>query len=139
MDSGISVVRKHMTLVLSSDTVTKRHAHDHDPPYNLPQLLGGLRDDPGIVSVKHASKRRRHDWLSGSCLLAPFFFLRYTKASMMSLSALKRVQATFITAAKKNVEQEGRGHAPLAKALIHSEPLRTHLVVELHACSHAIV
>ena len=66
----------------------------HDDPYHLPQLLGWLRDDPGIVSVKHAPKRRRQDWLSGSAFPrppAPFFFLRWTKASMMSLSALKRV------------------------------------------------
>ena len=53
-----------------------------------------MRDDPGIVSVKHASKLRRQEWLSGSCFhtpSTPLFFLRITKASMMSLSALKCV------------------------------------------------
>ena len=37
------------------------------------------------------------------------------------------------------VEQEGREHAPLTKALSHSELPRAHPVVEPHACSHAIV
>ena len=46
----------------------KRRAHDHDHPHHIPRLLGGLRDDRGILSVKHAPKRRRQDWLSGSCL-----------------------------------------------------------------------
>ena len=57
----------------------------------------------------------------------------------MPLSALKRVEATFSTAVKKNVEQEGREHAPLTKAFFYSEPPRAHPVVEPHACSHAIV
>ena len=38
-----------------------------------------------------------------------------------------------------DVEQEGREHAPLTKALFHSEPPQPHPVVEPHACSHAIV
>ena len=58
---------------------------------------------------------------------------------MMPLSALKRVQVMFITAAKNMLKQEGREHAPLTKALFHSEPPRAHPVVEPHACSHAIV
>ena len=37
------------------------------------------------------------------------------------------------------LEQEGREHSPLTKALFHSKPLRAHPVVEPHACSHAIV
>ena len=37
----------------------KRRAHDNDHPHHLPRLLGGLRDDPGIVSVNHAPKQRR--------------------------------------------------------------------------------
>ena len=40
---------------------------------------------------------------------------------------------------EEDVEQEGREHAPLAKALFHSEPPPAHPVVEPHACSHAIV
>ena len=73
----------------------KRRAHDHDHPHYLPQLLGGLRDDPGIVSVKHVLRWRRQDRLSGSCFPPPppalSLFLRSTKASMMSLSTSKRV------------------------------------------------
>ena len=56
----------------------------------------------------------------------------------MPLSALKRVEAKFITAAK-NIEQEGCEHAPLTKALFHSEPPRAHPVVEPHAYLHANV
>ena len=37
---------------------SKHRAHDHEQPHHLPQLLGGLRDNPGIVSVKHALKQR---------------------------------------------------------------------------------
>ena len=37
------------------------------------------------------------------------------------------------------VKQEGREHAPLAKALFHSKPSRAHSVVEPHAYSHAIL
>ena len=40
---------------------------------------------------------------------------------------------------EKDVEQDGREHAPLTKALFHSKPPRAHPVVEPHACSHAIV
>ena len=31
----------------------KRRAHDHDHPHHLPRLLGRLRDDSAVVSVKH--------------------------------------------------------------------------------------
>ena len=40
---------------------------------------------------------------------------------------------------EKYVEQEGREHARLLKALFHSEAPRAHPVVEPHACSHAIM
>ena len=40
---------------------------------------------------------------------------------------------------REDVEQEGRKHAPLTKALFHSEPPRSHSVVEPYACLHAIV
>ena len=40
---------------------------------------------------------------------------------------------------EEDVEQEGCEHAPLTKALFYSESPREHPVVELHACSHAIV
>ena len=40
---------------------------------------------------------------------------------------------------EEDVEHEGREHAPLTKALFHSEPPRAHPVVEPHACSRAIV
>ena len=40
---------------------------------------------------------------------------------------------------EEDVEQEGRKHAPLAKASFHSELPRAHPIVEPHVCSHAIV
>ena len=58
---------------------------------------------------------------------------------MMPLSALKRAEATFITAREDDVEQEGREHEPLTEALFYSEPPRAYPVVEPHARSHAIV
>ena len=58
---------------------------------------------------------------------------------MMSLSALKRVYATFVyNHRQEDVAQEGREPAPLAKALFHSEPSRAHPVIEPPAGSHAI-
>ena len=42
----------------------------------------------------------------------PLFFLRCTKASMMLLSALKRMEATFITAAKKILNRRGASTHP---------------------------
>ena len=58
---------------------------------------------------------------------------------MMPSSALKRVEAKFITAAKKMLNRRGSEHAPLTKAFFYSEQPRAHPVVEPHACSHAIV
>ena len=40
---------------------------------------------------------------------------------------------------EEDVEHEVREHAPLVKALFHSEPPRAHPVVEPHACSHVCV
>ena len=40
---------------------------------------------------------------------------------------------------EESVEQEGREHAPLAKALFYSKPSRAHPAVEPRACSPAIV
>ena len=40
---------------------------------------------------------------------------------------------------EEDMEQEGREHAPLTKALFHSESPRAHPILERHACSHAIV
>ena len=50
---------------------TKYRGHDHDHAHPLPQLLRRLQDDSGIISVKHASKRRRRDWLSSGCFPPP--------------------------------------------------------------------
>ena len=59
---------------------------------------------------------------------------------MMPLSALKRVEATFVyNRHEEYVDQEGREHVPLTKTLFHSESPRAHPVVEPHACLHAIV
>ena len=59
---------------------------------------------------------------------------------MMPLSALKRVEATFITAAKKMLNRRGAStHPCLDEASFHSKPPRAHSVVEPHACWHAIV
>ena len=37
------------------------------------------------------------------------------------------------------MQQEGREHAPLTKAVFYTEPPRAHPVVKPYACSHAIV
>ena len=95
-DSGIFVVRKQIISVFSLlYGETKRRAHDHDHPRYLPQLLGEMRDDSGVISVKDAPKRPRQGWLSGGCFPlpppAPLFLLRCTKASVISVSFLKCV------------------------------------------------
>ena len=60
--SDIPFVRKHRIFVLASDTVRPNTAHTTTtitPSIFLSCPLGGLRDDPGIVSVNHALKRLR--------------------------------------------------------------------------------
>ena len=37
---------------------TKHRLYDHNRAHHLPQLLEELRDDSGIVSVKHVPKQR---------------------------------------------------------------------------------
>ena len=60
VESDTAFVHKHMISVLGLRYgEVKRRAHDYDHPHNLSRLLGRMRDDPGIVSVKHAPKRRR--------------------------------------------------------------------------------
>ena len=58
---------------------------------------------------------------------------------MMSFSALKTRVGRVHNRREEDVEQEGREHARVTKALFHSEPSRAHPVVEPHACSHTIV
>ena len=54
VDSGFLFVRKYMISVLGFQYgEAKRRAQDHDQAHHLPELLGRLRDDSGIVSVKH--------------------------------------------------------------------------------------
>ena len=58
------------------------------------------------------------------------------------LSALKRVKITFVyNRREEDVEQEGRKHAALTKALLHSDPPRSqcHPVVEPYARSPGII
>ena len=56
----------------------------------------------------------------------------------MLLSGSKRVKGHVYNRREEYFELEGREHAPLAKALLHSEAPGAHPVVE-PACSHAIV
>ena len=101
-----------------------------------------MRDDPGIVSVKHAPKRRRQDWLSGGCFPPaprPSLFVHVHQSVHDAFVRLETRGGHVYNRRVENIEQEGREHAPLTKALFHSEPPRAHPAVEPHACSHAIV
>ena len=120
----------------------KRSTHDHDHPRHLPQLLGGLSDDPGIVSGKHAPKRRRQDRLSDSCfppLPRPLFVPQVHQRVHDAFVRLETGVGHVYNRRKEYVEWEGREHAPFAKAPFHSELPRSHPVAKPHACSHAIV
>ena len=64
VDFGIPFVRKHMISVLASDTERPNAAHTtaiNDHSHQFPQLLERMRDDFGIVIIKHALARRLHD------------------------------------------------------------------------------
>ena len=61
VDSGILFARNHYLGLGLRYGEAKRRTHGYDYPHRLPQLLGRLRDDPGIVSLKHALKRHRQD------------------------------------------------------------------------------
>ena len=72
----------------------KRRTHDQDHAHSFSELLGQLQDDSDIVSIKHAPKRRRQEYFSGGCFHPPprpCFLFEVHRASMMNLSALKRV------------------------------------------------
>ena len=95
-----------------------------------------------MVSVNHTPKRRRQDWLSGNCLpppLRPHFLPQVHQSVYDAFVRLKKRGGHVYSRREEDVEQEGREHAPLTKAMFHSEPPRAHPVVEPHTCSHAVV
>ena len=117
----------------------KRRAHDHDHLHHLPQLLGGLRDDPGIISVSmpHSSVAR-----TGSPAVAspcPLFLPRVHQSVRDVFVRLETRVGHVYNHREEDVEQEGSTHAHLAKALFHNEPPQAHPVIEPHAWSHTIV
>ena len=57
----------------------------------------------------------------------------------MSFYALKTRVDRVHNRREEDIEQEGREHARVTKALFHSEPPGAQPVIEPHACSHAIV
>ena len=59
VNSGISFVHKDMITVLASDTVRPNAEHRTTITPIIFLSCWGLRDDPGLVSIKHAPKRRR--------------------------------------------------------------------------------
>ena len=93
-------------------------AHNHDHPYHLPQLLGGLLDNPGIVHIKLAPKQRRQDWLSGNCLPPPPrpLFLPQVHQSVHNVFVrLETPVGHAYNRREEDVEQKGREYAPLAR------------------------
>ena len=64
----------------------KRRAQDHDHAHRIPELLGQMQDDSGIVSEQHAPQRRRQGCVYVRCSPPPprprspseFFFLYNT-------------------------------------------------------------
>ena len=138
--SGIPLVRHDLSLGPRYGEA-KRRAHDHDHAHYLSVLHGRLLNDSGIVSVKHAPKRNHQGWLSGGCSHSP--------RPRLILQVHQSVHGVFVrletrvghvySRHKEDVEQEGRQHAPLMKALFYGKPPRAHPVIESHACSHAIM
>ena len=140
LDSGIPYVYKHMISVLASHMVRPKFTYTTNHPHHLPQLLGRLRDDSVVVSVKYAPKRRRQDWLSDDCFPPPPFSSSGTSKRPRDLGRLEtRVSHVYNCRREEDVEQKERKHACLTKALFHSKPPRAHPVTEPQPCSHAIV
>ena len=139
--SGIHFMRKHMILILTLRYgEAKSHAHDHDHSHHIPQLFGRLRGDSGVISVKHALKRRHQGWLSDGCFSPPPFSSPQLHQSVRNVFVRLETRVGHVyNRHEEEVEQDGREHAPLTKALFYREPPRAHPVVESHACSHAIV
>ena len=145
VDPDIRFARKHMISVLASDTVRPNAAHSSRPPPSSSSAARVISRRPRHRQRKACPKAASRGLTLRQLLPlappAPLFFLRYTKASMMPLSAFKRVKATLFVYNRReeDVEQKGREYASLTKALFQSKPPRAHPVVEPHACSHAIV
>ena len=109
-------------------------------PHHLPWLLRWLRDDSGIVSL--SQKRRHQGWLSGGCFPPPphLCFPPQMHQSVHDIFVrLKTGVGHVYNHREEDIEQERRGNTALTKALFHSESPRVHLIIEPHACSHAIV
>ena len=139
VDSGIPFVRKHMISVLAS--YTARQA-PRTQPRSRPSIFsaGRLRDDSGIVSAKHAPKRRRQGCLSGGCFPRHCFLFKVHQ-SAHEVFVLLETHVGHVYRRRKHVQEEGREHASLTKTMFQSEPSQAQPVVEPHArmCSHAIV
>ena len=116
VDSGIPFARKHMISALASDTMRPNAAHTTTiPPTIFLRCLGDCETTPAwsAESMPQSGVARTHSpAIAPPRRPAPLFFLRCTKASMMPLSALKRVEATFITAAKEMLRRRGASTYP---------------------------
>ena len=108
--------RKHMISVLASDTVRPNAAHTTTI---TPIIFLNCSGD--CETTRHRQRKAYPKAASRGLTLrqllppippAPLFFLRCTKVSMMPLSALKRVEAKFITAAKKMLNRRGASTHP---------------------------
>ena len=71
--------------------------------------------------------------------LSPLFFPRVQQSFHDVFVRLETRVGHVYNRREESVEKEGRKHAPLAKALFHTEPPRAHPVIGPHPCSHAIV
>ena len=116
VDSGIPFARKHMISVLASDTVRPNAAHSSRSPPSSSSADRVISRRPCHRQRKACSKAASRG-LTLRQLLPPapsplFSSSGIPKASMMPLSALKRVEATFITAAKKMLNRRGASTHP---------------------------
>ena len=108
MGFGIPFVRKHMISVLASDTVRPNAALDDGHPQIIflaaRAIAKRFQDRQRKVCPKTTSPE-----LALRRLLppAPPFFLRCIKTFLIYLSALRRVWATYMTAAKNILNMRG--------------------------------
>ena len=140
VDPGIRFVRKQIISVLASDTVKPNAAHTTTITPII--FLSYSGDDSDIVSVKHAPKRYRRDWIYGGCSppTPRSRFLPQMHQSILDVFFCLEIRVGHVyNHREEDVEQEGCEHAPLTKAMFHGERTRAHPVVDPCACSHAMV
>ena len=116
VDSGIPFARQHMSSVLTFDTLRPNAPHTTTITPIISLSRSGDCETTAASSAKIVPQsdaaRTDSPTVASPRAHALLFFLRCTKASMMPLSALKRVEATVVTDAKNMLNRRGASTHP---------------------------